>query len=330
MSDDLDAGVEEDGGDGGGWLATFADLMALLMCFFVLLLSFSEMEIKKYKQVAGSMSEAFGVQRQIKSKEIPKGTSIIAQEFSPGKPTQTFTIVLQQETTDQNKQNLDFSDSEFKGKAEETADPTEKPDQPIEDPTDKPPIDPSILEAAKMIAKALNEEIELGMIEVVATPERVAIRVREKGSFESGSATLSEQFLPVLEKMTETLKVTEGEVVVAGHTDDVPIKTARYPSNWELSSARAAAFVRYMTDEAAFAAERLQIRGFADTRPIVPNDTAENRAVNRRVEVSLVLPTKNVTNVGEMLQKSEPPADMEEMKPEIPEPPARDLTNRAQ
>ncbi len=332
MSDDLDTGEEDGGGDGGGWLATFADLMALLMCFFVLLLSFSEMEIKKYKQVAGSMSEAFGVQRDIKSKEIPKGTSIIAQEFSPGKPSQTFTIVLQQESTDQQKQNLDFSDSDFKGKAEETQeqlkDPNQEPkDEPAEQP---PPIDPAILEAAKMIAKALNKEIELGMVEVLATPERVAIRVREKGSFQSGSAELNESFLPVLSTITATLKETKGEVVVAGHTDNVPIATAKFPSNWELSSARAAAFVHHMTKKEAFEPQRLQIRAFADTRPIEPNTSAENRAANRRVEISLVLATKQVTEVSEMVQKSELPADIEQVEAVVPEPPARDMSHTVQ
>ncbi|MCV6605027.1 MAG: type VI secretion system protein TssL, partial [Porticoccaceae bacterium] len=68
------------------WLATFADLMSLLMCFFVLLLSFSEMDVQKYKQVAGSMKDAFGVQNEINVKDIPKGTSIIAREFSPARP----------------------------------------------------------------------------------------------------------------------------------------------------------------------------------------------------------------------------------------------------
>ncbi len=332
MSDDLDL-VDGDGGDdGGGWLATFADLMALLMCFFVLLLSFSEMEIKKYKQVAGSMSEAFGVQREINAKQTPKGTSIIAQEFSPGKPTQSFTIVMQQESTDQYKQNLDFSDSDYKGQDGQDADPQKAPEDPlIEDP---PTIDPAILEAAKMIAKALNEEIELGMVEVLATPDRVAIRVREKGSFESGSARLSSTFLPTLSKITGTLKETHGEVVVAGHTDNVPIATVQFPSNWELSSARAAAFVHFMTKKEAFASDRLQIRAFADTRPIAPNSSAQQRAVNRRVEISLVMPARNVANandnIREGVKKTQSPADTPIVTAKIPEPPTQDMSHTAQ
>ena len=68
------------------WMATFADLATLLMCFFVLLLSFSEMDVLKFQQIAGSMKNAFGVQNVLNVNDIPKGTSIIAQEFRPGRP----------------------------------------------------------------------------------------------------------------------------------------------------------------------------------------------------------------------------------------------------
>jgi flagellar motor protein MotB len=89
------------------WLATFADLMSLLMCFFVLLLSFSEMDVLKFKQLAGSMREAFGVQNQIKVEDIPKGTSVIAQEFSPGRPEPTPLNEVRQMTINSDLNTLD-------------------------------------------------------------------------------------------------------------------------------------------------------------------------------------------------------------------------------
>ena len=89
------------------WMATFADLMSLLMCFFVLLLSFSEMDVQKYKQIAGSMKSAFGVQQQVKVEDIPKGTSIIAQEFSPGKPDPSPVDTIQQVTADTTRPSLE-------------------------------------------------------------------------------------------------------------------------------------------------------------------------------------------------------------------------------
>ena len=88
-----------------GWVMTFADLMSLLMCFFVLLLSFAEMDIEKFKQLSGSMNSAFGVQREIEADQIPKGTSIIAREFSPGQPRQTITNEIRQESKDERNGN---------------------------------------------------------------------------------------------------------------------------------------------------------------------------------------------------------------------------------
>lgn len=90
------------------WVMTFADLMSLLMCFFVLLLSFSEMDVQKFKQLMGSVKFAFGVQSEIEAKAIPKGTSIIAQEFSPGTPRPTIAQTVQQQTTNPNQSTLDI------------------------------------------------------------------------------------------------------------------------------------------------------------------------------------------------------------------------------
>ena len=103
MSDEA-AEFEPSPGDnkkgGAGWVMTFADLMSLLMCFFVLLLSFSEMDVLKFKRLAGSMRTAFGVQAEFRAEDVPKGTSIIAQEFSPGKPDPTPLNEIWQKTTD--------------------------------------------------------------------------------------------------------------------------------------------------------------------------------------------------------------------------------------
>ena len=109
MSDEAAPKKEESTG-APAWVMTFADLMSLLMCFFVLLLSFSEMDLQKYKQVAGSMKNAFGVQREIKSMAMPKGTSVIAQEFSPGRPSPTPLNVIRQNSIDDTKQTLEFTD----------------------------------------------------------------------------------------------------------------------------------------------------------------------------------------------------------------------------
>jgi chemotaxis protein MotB len=89
------------------WVMTFADLMTLLMCFFVLLLAFSEMDIAKFKELAGSMQDAFGVQSEVEVRTMPKGTSLIAREFSPGKPEPTPLNEIRQFTIDSSENTLD-------------------------------------------------------------------------------------------------------------------------------------------------------------------------------------------------------------------------------
>ena len=89
-------------GGAPAWVMTFADLMTLLMCFFVLLLSFSEMDAAKFKLLSGEMKKAFGVQSEIEAKSIPKGTSVIARHFSPGKPDPSALNQIRQFTIDSN------------------------------------------------------------------------------------------------------------------------------------------------------------------------------------------------------------------------------------
>ncbi len=248
------------------WVMTFADLMSLLMCFFVLLLAFSEMDVLKFKQVAGSMKFAFGVQKIIKSDDIPKGTSIIAQEFSPGKPTPTVLQVIQQMTVDDSKRNLEFTDTEERH---------DSSDARVNE----------VAEQARQLNEALAREVAAGMLEIVTFNDQVVVRIRERGSFPSGSARIQSTFLPVLTKISRTLRNVEGNIIVAGHTDNIPIATTQYPSNWVLSAARAATVVHYMTKTGGVPPKRMQIRAHADMIPLAKNDTSANRAKNRRVEI---------------------------------------------
>ncbi len=263
----------EEGGGAPAWVMTFADLMSLLMCFFVLLLSFSEMDVQKFKQIAGSMKMAFGVQRDVQFKKIPKGTSIIAQEFSPGRPTPTPLQELRQSTTDETKDDLEFTDALSNQAKEEAAKQL------------KAEAEKRLRKSAENIRQMLAKEIRKGLLEVRARDGEVVIRIREKGSFPSGAANLQKSFYPTLKKIGQALDQVEGQIIVAGHTDNVPIATRRYPSNWVLSAARAATVVHYLSKHTKVDSARLQIRAHADTRPIAPNVNATNRAMNRRVEI---------------------------------------------
>ncbi len=263
------------------WLATFADLMSLLMCFFVLLLSFAEMDVLKYKQVAGAMKLAFGVQRDVKATEIPKGTSVIAEQYSPGKPIEVTPLeIMREKTTDDTKTNLDYTDS------------TTRNDQSMSEAEAQAMMQVQAKQDAKEEADELRKELASaigdGLLEVEAFNDRVLIRIRERGSFGSGQAKLKKAFLPILKLIADVLNQRDGHFIIAGHTDDIPIETKQFRSNWDLSAARAASVVHYFIRQGDVDPERMEIRALSDNEPIVPNDSWENRAKNRRVEISVL------------------------------------------
>lgn len=244
-------------------MGTFADLMSLLMCFFVLLLSFAVMDAEKFKQIAGSMRAAFGVQKEIKAESVPMGTSVVKQEFSPGTPDPTPLDMIRQQSNEDARQ-AESRAAAMQAQMEEQAE-----------------------EKAEELKLSMSEEIEDGLVEVETEGSKVIVRINEKGSFSSGSAEMHEDFLPVIDRISAALSTTAGHIVVAGHTDDIPISTERFRSNWDLSSARAVTVLHQMTKDDVVPSERVVVEGHADTRPLVANDSYENRATNRRVEIIL-------------------------------------------
>ncbi|MBA6230659.1 MULTISPECIES: flagellar motor protein MotB [unclassified Colwellia] len=283
------------------WMGTFADLMALLMCFFVLLLSFSEMDVLKFKQIAGSMKFAFGVQNKIEVKDIPKGTSIIAQEFRPGKPEPTPIQVIQQQTMEMTQQMLEFQagdetsaggrqeqrGTERGGQSQSTAD--EMSAQAMQKAKDEleQSSQEQVNELVKKIAQQLEKQIQDGAIELESLGQQVIIRIRENGSFPSGSAFLQPQFRPIIREIGELLNTVPGEIMVSAHTDNRGINSELFSSNWDLSSKRAVAIAHELIKVSGFEQSRLLVVGHADTRPLVPNTNALNRRRNRRVEISI-------------------------------------------
>ncbi len=303
------------------YMGTFADLMALLMCFFVLLLSFAEMDVLKFKQIAGSMKNAFGVQSKVHVRDIPKGTSIIAKEFSPGKPQPTVIEAVMQQTIDITKETLEFDepdeDDPEEGEGVESNKGTGQEDKEAAAKDKK--TDAEIIKEAQQAAQAaekaaaeaealaqdiamkMSEEISDGQVELLAKGSYVVIRIREKGSFASASDSIEEQFLPVIGKIENILADTDGEIRVAGHTDNLPIDNEYFRSNWELSGGRAGSVTRELLRSGLLSKERFVITGYADTKPIADNATLEGRATNRRVEIIIVQgeqPEGTVVGIG--------------------------------
>jgi type VI secretion system protein ImpK len=140
--------------------------------------------------------------------------------------------------------------------------------------------------ATPAVAEQLAAEIARGEIAVTDGAGVSTIVIRSDKLFPSGSARLETEVEPVIQRIAAALDRVPGTILVTGHTDDVPIRTARFPSNWELSTERAASVLKLMAGKLADAS-RLRAEGVADSAPLAPNDSAANRARNRRVEIVL-------------------------------------------
>ena len=215
------------------WVVTFGDLMSLLMCFFVLLLSFSEMDRRKYKMVSGSMAQAFGIQREKPVFESPKGQKMIAREF----------------------------------------------DQAILMTKIEVSIKPIIEEM-----ETENEELK-DSVEIEQGEDKVTIRMMGEATFDTGKAELHPAFGPLLKKIGAVLSQSKGEIIIAGHTDNVPLSGGLFGSNLGLSMARAGSVAEYLLRTTAIDPKKLSTMGFGEYRPLASNDTPQGRRKNRRVEI---------------------------------------------
>ena len=370
------------------WMATFSDMATLLLCFFVLILSFAEMNVPKFKQISGSMSNAFGVQRDIPVVEQPKGTTILSLNFSPS-PTMALVDNLKQETTDTTQPEIEVRekdqdlrteavyeaagrrpvDSERPGaqggsapdsveqdaaklqqvlateiasgvasvkaastrvtvefNAKENAPRAERiaaaqaiaagvkkvsevSDQlqsevavtgatqaliaagQAEGNTGKGAGNAEKVEAvAKAFEAAFSGEIKQGLVKVERKDGAVTVKIGSGGAFATGDATLTPLATQIIEKIGDVANSTSARVIIGGHTDNVPIRTVKYRDNWDLSAARAVSVVRELVTARRFNPARIEAQGFADTKPVAANDSPENRALNRRIEIEVRLP----------------------------------------
>lgn len=271
------------------YMGTFADLMSLLLCFFVLLLSFAEMDVTKFKQLAGSLKNAFGVQRDIEADAIPMGTSVIAQEFSPARPEPTPINEIRQKVDDVPENTLEVICKPGDAALNEARDsgspaPVTLVDKSQADINREQRIEETEGDA-QQIASVLREEISKGTVEIETQEETITIRIKDQGTFESGSAELNYDFIPVMDLIRDVLIGIQGTISVEGHTDNIPIDSRQFRSNWQLSSARAISVAEELFATDQLDQNRFAVTGYAETRPLVPNSTPENRGTNRRVEI---------------------------------------------
>lgn len=142
---------------------------------------------------------------------------------------------------------------------------------------------------ASGLSKVMSPLIKQGMVNVNPVRRGVVLDISASSLFKTGEAILQPESLPVLLEVAKVLGTEELPIEVEGHTDDIPISTLQFPSNWELSSARASSVVRKLIENGV-AENQLSVVGLASTHPLVPNDTPENRARNRRVTITILSP----------------------------------------
>ncbi|MGI9233198.1 MAG: OmpA family protein, partial [Woeseiaceae bacterium] len=141
---------------------------------------------------------------------------------------------------------------------------------------------------AERLRLALKEELKKGDVSIQTEGMKVIIHIMENASFDSGMADLREAFLPALQKIGDLIDNNSGEVTISGHTDNVPISNERFRSNWDLSTSRAVSVAHQLLRISEVNPDNVIVTGHADTRPRAPNDSNENRAKNRRVDIAIV------------------------------------------
>lgn len=249
------------------WMATFADMMALLMSFFVLLFSASELKIEQWELLKGAMREGFGITRDETMQGEDEQSQIDLGTASDTVPTRlpqdpgTVRERLPEELT-----QAEFVDAERQAMLAREARAEDLQGQ---------------------VAEAIKEEMGGAGVQVERVGDRVVIRFPNSIAFPSGSSALTTTFRDAIAKLLPVLEQAEGDIVVAGHTDNVPISGGPYGSNWELSAARAASVMELITQDARIPINRLTIEAFGDSKPIAPNATPDGRARNRRVEIAI-------------------------------------------
>jgi chemotaxis protein MotB len=232
------------------WLVSYADFITLLFAFFVVMFASSQTDKAKAKQVADSVKEAME-QGSVRAAvhEILGGT---VDEKGKG-----------------NAQMKGPGGSEPKNV---------KPEQVVAE----------LLPSLHYLTQALEQEIKDGKIEVRLEPRGLVVSLRQATFFPSGEDALDPGTFDSIAKIATTIQKLPNAVRLEGHTDSVPIHTARFRSNWELSAARSIAMLEVLSTRYDIARERMAIAGYADTAPVDSNATEKGRAHNRRVDVVIL------------------------------------------
>lgn len=258
---------------GASWLTTYGDMVTLLLTFFALLLSFSSMETRKFESAIGSLRGALGITSSVMSMSP---TQNVIQFPSHGGMTSPAESDVEAEIAEI-AQALEVVVEELQEMQEQMQ---EKQMQQIEAALQ----DENFAEAEEMMEQLEAMQMD-DAFELIPVDEGIRITLKSELLFDSGSGSLRPDFFPILSQISKLTGNTDNTIIVEGHTDDRPMSSAAYPSNWELSAARASSVIRYMTEVNNVDPDRFVLKAYGEFRPIASNETRAGRAKNRRIEI---------------------------------------------
>ncbi|AKH20181.1 flagellar motor protein MotD [Sedimenticola thiotaurini] len=238
------------------WLVSYADFITLLFAFFVVMYSISSVNDGKYRVLSNTLIEAFVAPPIRTDDPIQVGEELRSLEPQVGAPFLPQPIQPSSIPT------------------EEVSGSTQIRYRPLEAVEDE-------------LSQALLDYVDQGLVKVTRTQRGIGVEMKSSMLFASGSARLSREALKALRKVVLIVKPLSNMINVEGHTDNVPISTISFPSNWELSAARAASVVHYFA-KLGVASERMAAIGYGEFRPLASNDTPEGRRRNRRVNLFIM------------------------------------------
>ncbi|SHJ05803.1 OmpA family protein [Lutispora thermophila] len=225
--------VDSGGGGTAPWMNTYADMMTLLLCFFVLLFSFATIDAQKFESIIQSLQGSLGV--------LDSG---IVVDMTPIEATFPGSL--------NNQETEEFS------------------------------------RIYQQVDNFIKENDLENNVTLVLNERGLLIRMLDATLFDSGKAEIKDEAKYIIEKISDVIKESGKNIRIEGHTDNVPIHTYRYPSNWELSTARAVNVLRYLVEVKNVEPWRLSAVGYGEYHPIDTNSTPEGRQNNRRVDILII------------------------------------------
>jgi chemotaxis protein MotB len=308
------------------WLVSYADFITLLFAVFVTLYAMSQVDRAKAAKVIASTNEAFGVSKstsapafnvidtsnliplpnllqksstdtrppggdKYRSKKKPETKDLVDQAFKAPDLMPLQENKMKRETKEEKATGSDLASPAETQIDTQRNDRIPAPDesQPVEVKEDKTRADVKEFKKIKENLTAfLKDKGAEDKVKLEIDPRGLVISLKDTEFFDSGKANVRARSMYLLDNITQAISKYSNSIRIEGHTDNLPIRTSQFPSNWELSTARATNIVHYLVDAHAFPPERLSAIGYGEYRPIATNNTEEGRQKNRRVDVVML------------------------------------------